>query len=91
MACPLLDVRCRLLVGGVRSSGEGPRAARSIRAATGEGNGRAGELLEPPLMPREAKPRKMGCWSGVQGLAAVERQAPVKETTWPEGAPPSSG
>ena len=25
----------------------------------------------------------MGCRSGVQGLAAVERQAPVKESTWP--------
>ena len=25
----------------------------------------------------------MGCRSGVQGLAAVERQAPVKEATWP--------
>jgi hypothetical protein len=28
------------------------RAARSIRAATGEGEDRTGELLEPSLMPR---------------------------------------
>ena len=65
MACPYLGVRCRLLVGGVRSPGESPRAARSIRAATGEGNGRTGELLELSLMPRQAEPRAMGCRSGV--------------------------
>ena len=91
MACPHLGVRRRLLVGGVRSPGESPRAARSIRAATGEGNGRTGELLELSLMPRQAEPRAMGCRSGVQGLAAVERQAPVKESTWPGRAPPSPG
>jgi hypothetical protein len=33
----------------------------------------------------------MGCWSGVQGLAAVERQAPVKDMAWPGGASPSPG
>jgi hypothetical protein len=37
MACPYLDVRRWLLAGGVRSSGESPRAARSTGAATGEG------------------------------------------------------
>jgi hypothetical protein len=52
-------------------------AARSIRAAAGKGNVRTGELREPSLMPRKAEPRKMGCWSGVEGLAAVERQAPA--------------
>jgi hypothetical protein len=91
MACLHLGVRRRLLVGGVRSPRESPRAARSIRAATGEGNGRTGELLELSLMPRQAEPRAMGCRSGVQGLAAVERQAPVKESTWPGRAPPSPG
>jgi hypothetical protein len=30
-------------------------------------------------MAREAKPRVVGCWSGVQGLAAVERQAPAED------------
>jgi hypothetical protein len=53
-------------------------AARSIRAAAGEGNVRTGELLEPSLMPRKAEPREMECWSGVQGLAAEKRQAPAE-------------
>jgi hypothetical protein len=33
----------------------------------------------------------MGCWSGVEGLAAEERQAPVGHVPRPGGAPPSSG
>jgi hypothetical protein len=71
-------VRRRLLVGGVRKpQGEAQAAARSIRAAAGEGNVWTGELLEPWLMPRKAEPRKMECRSGVEGLAAVERQAPA--------------
>ena len=41
------------------------------------GEDRTGELLEPSLMPRKAEPRKMGRWSGVEGLAVVERQAPA--------------
>jgi hypothetical protein len=48
-------------------------------------------LLEPSLMPREAEPREVGSAAGWKGLAAVKRQAPVKETTWPGGAPPSPG
>ena len=40
-----------------------------------------GELLEPSLMPREVHPRKMGCWSGVKGLAAGKRQAPAEHAT----------
>ena len=47
------------------------------------GEDRTGQLLEPSSMPREAKPRTMGCRSGVQGLAAEKRRVPVKETTWP--------
>jgi hypothetical protein len=47
MACPHLDVRRRLLVGGVRSPGENPRAARSIRAATGEGKAERVNCLNP--------------------------------------------
>ena len=56
-------------------------AARSIRVAAGEGNGRTGELLEPSLMPREVHPRKVGCRSGVKGLAAGKRQAPAEHAT----------
>ena len=37
MACPLLDVRRRLLVGGVRSSGESPRGSRSVRGRQARG------------------------------------------------------
>ena len=37
MAWPHPDVRRRLLVGGVRSSGQSPRVPVSIRAVTGEG------------------------------------------------------
>jgi hypothetical protein len=81
MACPHLDVRRRLLVGGVRSSGKAQAAARSIRAAAGEGNGRTGELLEPSLMPREAHPCRWVAGAGVKGLAAVERQAPAEHAT----------
>jgi hypothetical protein len=33
----------------------------------------------------------VGCWSGVQGLAVVERQAPVKDVAWPGRAPSSPG
>ena len=47
------------------------------------GEDRTGESREPSLMPREAVPRLMGCAGGEQGLAVAERQAPVKETTWP--------
>jgi hypothetical protein len=61
----------------MRSAYPAQVAARSIRAAAGEGNGRTGESLEPSLMPRKAELRKMGRWSGVEGLAAVERQAPA--------------
>jgi hypothetical protein len=63
-ACPRPDVRRPVLPGGVRSSGESPRAARSIRAATGEGNDRTGELREPPLMPRKAEPSR---WDAIAG------------------------
>jgi hypothetical protein len=51
MACPFLDVRCRLLVGGVRSSGE----AQGVPVLSGgarRGEDRTAELLEPSLMPR---------------------------------------
>jgi len=36
-----------------------------------------GELREAPLMPRQPEPREVGCYSGVQGLAAAKRQAPA--------------
>ena len=77
MACPHPGVRRRLLVGGVRSSGESPSGGPFHPGGRGRGEDRTGELLEPSLMPREAEPREMGCWSGVQGLAAEKRQAPA--------------
>ena len=80
MACPHLDVRRRLLVGGVRSSGESPSGGPFHLGGRGRGEDRTGELLEPSLMPRQAEPRKVGCWSGVEGLAVVERQAPAGQS-----------
>ena len=56
-------------------------AARSIRAAAGEGNGRTGELLEPSLMPREVHPCRWVAGAGVKGLAAGKRQAPAGHAT----------
>ena len=91
MACPHLGVRRRLLVGGVRSPGGKPEGGPFHPGGHRRGESRTGELLELSLMPRHAEPRAMGCRSGVQGLAAVERQAPVKESTWPGRAPPSPG
>jgi hypothetical protein len=56
------------------------KAARPVLRGARHSNvpGLPGEWLEPSLMPRKAQPRKMGCWSGVKGLAAVERQAPAE-------------
>ena len=81
MACPHPGVRCRLLVGGVRSSGESPCGGPFHPGGRGRGEDRTGELLEPSLMPREVCPREMGCWSGVKGLAAEKRQAPAGHAT----------
>jgi hypothetical protein len=81
MACPHPDVRCPALGRrGAKLGGKAEAAARSIRAAAGEGNDRTGDVLEPSLMPRKAEPRVMGCWSGVEGLAVEERQAPAGES-----------
>ena len=82
MACPRLGVRRP--APGRRGAKPGGKPKRRAVPSGGRGRGedRTGELLEPSLMPREAVPRWMGCWSGVQGLAAVKRQAAVKETTW---------
>jgi hypothetical protein len=91
MACLHLDVRRWLLVGGVRSSGESRSGGPFHPGGRGRGEDRTGESREPSLMPRNWEPRKMGCRSGVEGLAAAERQATVKETTWLGRAPPSLG
>ncbi len=80
MACPHLDVRRRFCRRGSKLGGK-PKGFRSIRGLQARAD-RTGESLEPSLMPREAEPRSVGCWSGVQGLAAEKRQAPAKETTW---------
>src|ERR1039458_6145672 len=51
----------------MRSAYPAQVAARSIRAAAGEGNGRTGESLEPSLMPRKAEPRFDGwLWRGAR-------------------------
>ena len=61
MACPHLDVRWRLLVGGVRSSGGKPKRLLVHPGGGGRGEDRTGELREAPLMPRQAEPR----WDGM--------------------------
>jgi len=42
-----------------------------------------GELRKRPLMPRDRKPRWMGCCSGVQGLVAEKRKAPAEQAPQP--------
>jgi len=79
MACPLLGVRCRLLVGGVRSPGESPRAACSIRAATGEGKTGRANTCEPLVDASLSEIPSGGMVGGVQGLAVAMRQVPGRE------------
>jgi hypothetical protein len=45
------------------------------------GESRTGELREPSLMPRDGTLVDGLLVAGMEGLAAEERQAPVKETT----------
>ena len=52
MACPHLGVRCRLLVGGVRSPRLKPKGGPFHPGGDRRGEDRTGELLEPSLMPR---------------------------------------
>jgi hypothetical protein len=47
MTCPHLDVRRRLLVGGVRSSGESPSGGSFYPAAAGEGKAGPANCLNP--------------------------------------------
>ena len=68
--------------GGVRSSGKSPRTRVPSRGYR-RGADWTGELRKPPLMPRDRKPRWMGCCSGVQGLVAEKRQAPAEEAAQP--------
>jgi hypothetical protein len=49
----------------------------------GRGEDRTGELRESSLMPREGTLVDGSLVAGMEGLAAEERQVPVKETTWP--------
>jgi Integrase core domain len=62
MACPHLGVRRRLLVGGVRSPGESPRAARSTRAPRARGK---------PDRPRGTEGTHPGCSSRVRNTGTL--------------------
>ena len=77
MACPLPDVRRPAPGGGVRSSGQSPRAARSIRAATGEGKTGRANTREPLVDAWLSEIPVDGKCGGVQGLAAAKRQTPA--------------
>ena len=92
MAWPHPDVRSRLLVDGVRSSGQSPRVpvssgrtqARADR--TGEG------LLKPPLMPRVIRNpvdgnARSGCrgWPPKSGRCWLVIWAGQESTTAPRG------
>jgi hypothetical protein len=87
LACPV-----RLLVGGVpKPQGEAEVAARSIRATAGEGKTGRVNGLNPRRCLVKRIPWDGALGQGHQGLAAVERQAPVGHVPWPGGAPPSPG
>jgi hypothetical protein len=72
MACPHLGVLCRLLAGGVRSPRFKPRAARSTRAATGEGKTGPANFCEPSFASLSSI-LAGGMGGGGKGLAAEER------------------
>ena len=83
MACPHPDVRCPAPGRRGAKLGGKPKGGSFHPGGRGRGEDRTGELLEPSLMPRKAEPRKMGCCSGVQGLAAEKRQAPAGQRLGP--------
>jgi hypothetical protein len=96
MACPHLDVRRRLLVGGVRSSGKA-EASLVLPRRRGRGEDRTGEWLEPSLMPRDSKPRKVdvgaGCkdwprWSGRRRLGTPSSREEHRRPWGIEGTHP---
>ena len=64
----------RLLVGGVRSPGKSPRAARSIRAATGEGKTGRANTCEPLVDALLSSTLACGTVGGGKGLVAAKRQ-----------------
>jgi hypothetical protein len=64
MACPHLGVRCRLLVGGVRSPRRQPKGCSFHPGGYRLWEDRTGELLEPSLMPRYARSRPDGTYAG---------------------------
>jgi hypothetical protein len=70
-----------VLRGARRSNAPGLPGSRTRVPSTGYRRGAdwTGELRKPPLMPRDRKPRWVGCCSGVQGLVAEKRQAPAEE------------
>jgi hypothetical protein len=59
--------------------GEKPKGLLFHPGATGEGKAGRVNIREPLMMPRDKKPRLVGRYVGVQGLAAVKRRAAVGE------------
>jgi hypothetical protein len=69
VAWPRSDVRCQRPWRGAKLR-QKPKGSSFHPMGHRRGADRTGEELEPPLMPRHVAAPLVGCWSGVQGLAA---------------------